>query len=112
MAGPGGKAGSLGREAKEMAERVEAVKRFLQAEFPGARIEVIRDAQSGRAAVVYFDVDDAEKAYALEVSEEFLDDLAPDQLGEELRRRGTGAQLRCSPRPQVVLLTTHGFAVR
>jgi hypothetical protein len=89
----------------------DPVRTYLEAAFPGARIELVDDSSTRLAGTRFYAVTDDPDLADLEVAIEFLEDRTPDQVASELARREVANHLRAHS-GRVVLLREDGFFLR
>ncbi len=94
-----------------MQHKIEAVRNYLTAEFPGA--ELVRPPKDNRKLefeykAVEFRIEAGPALYVLCVSEEFLDDNSPSSVDDRLRQWEVARELRRAGR-KPLLVTKQGM---
>lgn len=89
-------------------DTTEAVLAWLRAQFPDARIALVRDRGTVERGTQGFTIRHGASHRVLEVSEEFLEDLDPDDVWSELEHFQVAAVLAEQP-TAIVIVTTIGL---
>lgn len=87
-------------------DTTEAVLTWLREQFPDARIGLLRDAGTFDRGTQGFTIHRGGRQRVLEVSDEFLDDIHPEDVGAEFEHFQVAAALAEHPSATAIVTTT------